>query len=139
MYYFCELSIWQVFVIYNSILSRQHTCMYIVGKYIIYLCELQKQVESLGSFSVLFCSECKINLIFSDNERILCLSCNVKMSENSGNKRRSNRFNGVLQEVRAYSVTVSLTAQIEPVQDKFQNPIYILLNRKRVLFSFLIY
>ena len=54
------------------------------------------------------------NLIFNDNVRILCLSCNVKkskttgkLSENSWNKRRSNLFQMCHLWRRGYTVTVS--------------------------------
>jgi hypothetical protein len=62
---------------------------YNVGKYIIYLYELFYPVSQ----------QVQINFIFNDNERTLCLSFNikrskttVKLSENSWNKRSSNRF-----------------------------------------------
>ena len=54
--------------------------MYIVGKYTIYLYELQKQAEQ-RAFSELFrpvSQRVQMNYIFNDNVRILCLSCNVK-------------------------------------------------------------
>ena len=57
--------------------------MYIEGRYIIYLYELWKQVEK-RAFGELFCPVSQleqINLIFSDNVRKLCLSCNVKKSK----------------------------------------------------------
>ena len=53
---------------------------YIVGKYKIYLYELQKRAEQ-RAFGELFrpvSQRVQINLIFTDNVRILCLSCNVK-------------------------------------------------------------
>ena len=54
--------------------------MYIVGKYKIYLYELQKQAEQ-RAFGELFrpdSQRVQMNFIFNDNVRILCLSCNVK-------------------------------------------------------------
>ena len=53
---------------------------YIVGKYIIYLYELQKQIEkrAFGELFYTVSHRVQINFIFNDNERILCLSCNVK-------------------------------------------------------------
>ena len=53
---------------------------YIVGKYKIYLHELQKQAEQ-RAFRELFMpaqQRVQMNFIFNDNVRILCLSCNVK-------------------------------------------------------------
>ena len=53
---------------------------YIVGKYKIYLYELQKQAEQ-RAFGELFRSvsqRVQMNFIFYDNVHILCLSCNVK-------------------------------------------------------------
>ena len=54
--------------------------MYIVGKYKIYLYELQKQAEqrALGELFRPFSQRVQMNCIFNDNVRILCLSCNVK-------------------------------------------------------------
>ena len=54
--------------------------MYIVGKYKIYLYELQKQAEQ-RAFGELFgpvSQRVQMNFIFKDNVRILCLSCKVK-------------------------------------------------------------
>ena len=54
--------------------------MYIVGKYKIYLYELQKQAEQ-RAFGELFrpvSQRVQMNFIFNDNVCILCLSCNVK-------------------------------------------------------------
>ena len=63
--------------------------MYIVGKYIIYLYKLFYPVLQ----------RVQINLIFNDNVRIMCLSCNIKksktstkFSENNWSKLRSNGF-----------------------------------------------
>ena len=53
---------------------------YIIGKYKIYLYELQKQAEQ-RAFGELFrpvSQRVQINLIFNDNVGILYLSCNVK-------------------------------------------------------------
>ena len=53
---------------------------YIVGKYRIYLYELQKQAEQ-RAFGELFrpvSRRVQMNFIFNDNVRILYLSCNVK-------------------------------------------------------------
>ena len=53
---------------------------YIVGKYNIYLYDLQKQAKQ-RAFGELFrpvSQRVQINFIFNDNVRILCLSCNVK-------------------------------------------------------------
>ena len=53
---------------------------YIVGKYKIYLYELQKQAEQ-QAFGELFrpvSQQVQMNFIFNDNVPILCLSCNVK-------------------------------------------------------------
>ena len=53
---------------------------YIVGKYKIYLYELQKQAEqrAFGELFMPVSQRVQINFIFNDNVRILCLSCNVK-------------------------------------------------------------
>ena len=53
---------------------------YIVGKYKIYLYELQKQAEqrAFGKFFRPVSQRVQINFIFNDDVRILCLSCNVK-------------------------------------------------------------
>ena len=54
--------------------------IYIVGKYKIYLYELQKQAEQ-RAFGKLFrpvSQRVQMNFIFNDNVCILCLSCNVK-------------------------------------------------------------
>ena len=53
---------------------------YIVGKYKIYLYELQKQAEqrALGELFRPVSQRVQMNFIFNDNVRILCLSCNVK-------------------------------------------------------------
>ena len=59
-------------------LKIQYT--YIVGKYKIYLYELQKQTEQ-RVFGELFrpvSQRVQMNFIFNDNVRILCLSCKVK-------------------------------------------------------------
>jgi hypothetical protein len=55
-----------------------------------------------------------MNFIFSDNVRILCLSCNVikpkttaKLSNKNRNKRRSNSFLFVFCEVYVNTVSVS--------------------------------
>ena len=53
---------------------------YIVGKYQIYLYELQKQAEQ-RVFGELFrpvSQRVQMNFTFNDNVRILCFSCNVK-------------------------------------------------------------
>jgi hypothetical protein len=54
--------------------------------------------------------------VLSDNLRILCFSCDAKMSKitaklfkKSRNKRRSNCFYGVMCDPRAYNITVFLT------------------------------
>ena len=62
----------------NIRIYMQYT--YIVGKYKIYLYELQKQAEQ-RAFGELFrpvSQRVQMNFIFNDNVRILCLSCNVK-------------------------------------------------------------
>ena len=53
---------------------------YIVGKYKIYLYELQKQTEqrAIGELFRPVSQRVQTNLIFTDNVRILCLSSNVK-------------------------------------------------------------
>ena len=53
---------------------------YIVGKYKINLYELQKQAEQrdFGEIFSAVSQRVQMNLIFNDNVRILCLSCNVK-------------------------------------------------------------
>ena len=53
---------------------------YIVGKYKIYLYELQKQAEqrAFGELFMPVSQRVQMNFIFDDNVRILCLSCNVK-------------------------------------------------------------
>ena len=51
----------------------------IVGKYIIYLYKLYKQIEK-RTFVELFLSvsqRVQINFIFNDDVRMLCLSCNI--------------------------------------------------------------
>ena len=75
---------------------RQYT--YIVGKYRIYLHELQKQGEKRVSCKF-FCPvswRVQVNFIFSDNVLIMCLSCNVKKSKNNWqfveNSRNCYRF-----------------------------------------------
>ena len=63
-----------------SIVNIQYTYMYIVGKYKIYLYELQKQAEQ-RAFGALFRpvqQRVQMHFIFNDNVRILCLSYNVK-------------------------------------------------------------
>ena len=80
--------------------------LYIVGKYKIYLHELYKQVVS---------QRVQINFIFSDNIRILCLSCNIKrskttakLSEKSRNNCRSKRCQRhYICDIGAYAVAVS--------------------------------
>ena len=66
---------------YNSYIYIQYTkCTYIVGKYKIYLYELQKQAVQ-RVFGELFRSvsqRVQMNFISNDNVHILCLSCNVK-------------------------------------------------------------
>ena len=53
---------------------------YIVSKYKIYLYELQKQAEqrALCELFMPVSQRVQMNFIFTDNVRILCLSCNVK-------------------------------------------------------------
>ena len=53
---------------------------YIVDKYKIYLYELQKQAEqrAFGELFIPVSQRVQMNFIFTDNVRILCLSCNVK-------------------------------------------------------------
>ena len=62
-----------------NIIYIQYT--YIVGKYKIYLCELQKQAEqkAFGELLRPVSQRVQIHFIFNDNVRILCLSCNVKI------------------------------------------------------------
>ena len=94
--------------------------MYIVGKYKIYLYELQKQAEqrALGELFRSVSQRVQMDFIFNDNVRILCLSCNVKKSENLSdlnkkdrNKRHSSPFikvvKGVFFVVRVTLVPVS--------------------------------
>ena len=67
----------RAFIFMSSIIYIQ--CTYIVSKYKIYLYELQKQAEQ-RAFGELFrpvSQRVQMNFIFSDNVRILCLSCNV--------------------------------------------------------------
>ena len=56
---------------------------YIVGKYTIYLYELQKQADQrvFGEFFQACFAASTMNIIFNDNVRILCLSCNIKKVE----------------------------------------------------------
>ena len=73
---------------------------YIVGKYKIYLYELQKQVEKRNSRNIFWpiSRRVQIHFIFTNNVRILCLCCNVKrlktstakLPKNSRNKRCSS-------------------------------------------------
>ena len=93
---------------------------YIVGKYKIYLYELQKQAEQ-RAFGELFrpvSQRVQIYFIFNDNVRILCLSCNVKkvgklvrFKQKDRNKRHSSPFinvvKGVFFVVRVTLVPVS--------------------------------
>ena len=93
---------------------------YIVGKYKIYLYELQKLAEQ-QAFGKLFrpvSQRVQMNFIFIDNVSILCLSCNVKKSENlsdlnkkARNKRHSSPVisvaKGVFFVVRVTLVLVS--------------------------------
>ena len=60
------------------IIHIQYT--YIVGKYKIYLYELQKQAEqrTFGELFMPVSQRVQMNFKFNDNVRILCLSCNVK-------------------------------------------------------------
>jgi hypothetical protein len=67
----------------------------------IYLCELYKSVQTRAFGETFFpvSQRVQINFIFNYNERTLCLSFNIKrskttanLSENSWNKRSSNRF-----------------------------------------------
>ena len=65
---------------YQGYHDRNIQYTYIVGKYKIYLYELQKQAEQ-RAFGELFrpvSQRVQMNFIFNDNVRILCLSCNVK-------------------------------------------------------------
>ena len=67
-----------LYILIGVMLYIQYT--YIVGKYKIYLYELQKQAEQ-RAFVELFrpvSQRVQINFIFNDNVRILCLSYNVK-------------------------------------------------------------
>ena len=62
----------------QGLIHIQYT--YIVGKYIIYLYELQKLAEQ-RAFGELFrpvSQRVQLNFIFNNNVRLLCLSCNVK-------------------------------------------------------------
>ena len=89
---------------------------YIVGKYKIYLYELQKQAEQ-RAFVELFrpvSQRVQMNFIFNDNVRILCLSCNVKKvgkNKKDRNKRHSSPFinivKGIFFVVRVTLVPVS--------------------------------
>ena len=95
-----------------NLLNRQYR--YIVGKYIIYLYELQKRVEKQAS-SELFCPvlpHVQANLMFSDNVCMLCLSCKSQKHLPNGLKRAETSvvlivFDGVLCEICVYTVTVS--------------------------------
>ena len=74
--YIVALRLWSSKNLYMSYI--QYT--YIVGKYKIYLYELQKRAEQ-RAFGKLFrpvSQRVQMNFIFNDNVRILCLSCNVK-------------------------------------------------------------
>ena len=82
----------------------------------------------LVSFSVLFYDDF---YVLSDNLRILCLSCDAKMSKitaklfkKSRNKRRSNCFYGVMCDPRAYNITVFLQSlNMNQVPSKKHNPV----------------
>ena len=86
--------------------------MYIEGRYIIYLYELWKQVEK-RAFGELFCPVSQleqINLIFSNNVRKLCLSCNVKKSKITARfseKSRKKRIVRLFSMMSSYTVTFS--------------------------------
>lgn len=88
--------------------------LHVVGKHKIHLCKLSKQVEKIA-FDDLFSrisQRVQINSIFTENVRILCLSCNAKMSkeqlsyftEQNRNKRDFHRFPWYS---RVYIVTVA--------------------------------
>ena len=122
-----------------SEIYRQYT--YIVDKYIIYFYEPQKQEKSGVQRAFLPVSQrFQINVIFTDNVRILCLSCKVKKSKTTANLPENIRksvtligYHGVNYHDRTYTGTVSflvssrmqqtlssqcnMTAQIDPVQD----------------------
>ena len=65
---------------YIKVISINIQYTYVVGKYKIYLYELQKQAEqrALGELFMPVSQRVQMNFIFTDNVRILCLSCNVK-------------------------------------------------------------
>ena len=81
---------------------------YIVCKYKIHLYKLQKQAEQ-RAFIELFMpvsQRVQMSFIFNDNERILCLSCNVKkvgklvrFRQKDRNKRHSSPFINVVKGV----------------------------------------
>ena len=79
IFFLQKLALNLVVVVWKGIyIYIQYT--YIVGKYTIYLQELQKQAEQ-RAFGELFrpvSQRVQMNFIFNDNIRILCLSCNVK-------------------------------------------------------------
>lgn len=84
-----------------------------VGKYTIYLCQLQIQVERLAAGELF----CPVSLRF-----VLYLSCNApvpikqlpgKLSKKSRNKNRSNRVDGALCEISAYCYRFLTLAQHE--------------------------
>jgi hypothetical protein len=75
--------------------------MYVVGKCIIYLYKISKQLQkrTFGKFFNPVSQRVQMNFIFSDNVHILCLSCNVKklkstakLSKISRNNRLSNNL-----------------------------------------------
>ena len=67
-------------VLLISCMRRYIQYTYIVGKYKMYLYELQKQAEqrALGELFRPVSQRLQMNFIFNDNVRILCLSCKVK-------------------------------------------------------------
>ena len=69
-----------------------YKCTYIVGKYKIYLYELQKRAEQRANGELFrpVSQRVQLNFIFNDNVRILCLSCNVKkVRKQKGQKQAS--------------------------------------------------
>ena len=69
-----------MYVVVICCIHIQYT--YIVGKYKIYLYELQKQAEQKAFGELFMPVSQQINFIFNNNARILCLSCNVKKAGN---------------------------------------------------------
>ena len=96
--YWCSMGHWCIYIQYT----------YIVGKYKIYLYELQKQAEQ-RAYGELFrpvSQRVQIHFIFNDNVRILCLSCNVKkigklvrFKQKERNKHHSSPFINVVKGV----------------------------------------